>query len=113
MDIELITVLENVIIAFLIILSCGFIHKVFVMAGIPQKICTLLSFNKNKELRTFGDVIVGTWYCPSCEYHIFPNKLKKLEDSFTWSNKNNELIKPAIGPHCKKCNIPMNYDEAE
>lgn len=122
MDIELITVLEAVLTAFLIILIYGFIHRVFVMLGIPEKIhakiqtilpkCLRSIPPENKGLRAFGEPIVGTWYCKLCGYHIFPNELKRLEDTFLWSNKSETLIKPAVGPHCKKCNTPMDYDES-
>lgn len=69
--------------------------------------------HNEKEKRVFGNTLIGTWYCPKCSYTIFPRRLKIDEDLFVWSNKSSSLRNGAIGPHCKKCDTPMDYDEAE
>lgn len=65
-----------------------------------------------KERRAFGNKIIGTWYCTKCTHRIFPGELKADEDSFEWSNESKSLHDGAIGPHCKECGAPMDYDEA-
>lgn len=66
-----------------------------------------------KEKRAFGNPLIGTWYCQKCSYTIFPRRLKIEEDLFVWSNESSSLHNGAIGPHCKKCGAPMDYDDAE
>lgn len=61
--------------------------------------------------KAFGNPLVGTWYCPKCRYTIFPNKLKKQKNSFVWSDKNASTLGGFVGPHCKSCGTPMEYDE--
>lgn len=70
------------------------------------------SMKKERPTRKmFGNPIVGTWFCPVCSYQIYPNSLEKSKDSFTWSNSSKSVSEGFVGPHCKKCGTPMEYDE--
>lgn len=62
--------------------------------------------------KAFGNPLIGTWYCPNCQYTIFPNELEKLKNSFKWSSKSTSTLKGFVGPCCKDCDTPMEYDEA-
>lgn len=78
----------------------------------PKPILPHLRQNlKNESERAFGKTIIGTWSCSKCGYSITPKTLRESQNSFVWSTEANLSSMGLKTPHCKKCSIPMMYDE--
>lgn len=118
MDIELSVLFKNILLIIVInillivvtIIGYSILPTLFVLR---KKYYGSLTKEENTKRKAFGNPIIGIWYCPSCHYSIFPNELEKLKNSFTWSDNSKSVLENFTGPHCKECNVPMEYDESE